>query len=212
MVIFVNFDINKLKKSEDSALLLGMFVGDGCMSIGHNGYGYRTYPIAFVNTNKEYVELFKGLFYKIFQVKGSFFLNRRKNKKDLWHFQKCSLGIYDLFNKEFEMPMGKKASVVRIPSFILNADIIIKKYFFLGYLITDGCIKKDGSLMFHCSSKNLLEDLKQLTKSVWGFERNIRKFIQRGKYISYQLTLNKTQGFVILSDLPTWHNLALRGP
>ena len=127
------------------ALLLGMFVGDGCMSIGHNGFGYRTYPIAFVNTNKKYVESFKRLFYKIFQVKGSFFLNRRKSKKGFMALSKMFQEIYNLFNKEFEMPMGKKSAIVRIPSFILNADITIKKYFFLGYLITDGCIKKDGS-------------------------------------------------------------------
>ena len=195
----MNFDINKLKKSEDLALLLGMFVGDGCMSIGHNGFGYRTYPIAFVNTNKEYVELFKRLFYKIFQVKSSFFLNRIKNKKDLWHFQKCSLEIYNLFNKEFEMPMGKKSAIVRIPSFISNGDVDVKKHFFLGYLITDGCLRKEGGMIFHCSSKNLVDDLKILIQSVWGFERNVREFVQRGKFFSYQLTLNKTQSNVVLA-------------
>ena len=45
----MNFYIKKLKKSEDLALFLGMFTGDGCLTIGHNGFGYRTYPIVFVN-------------------------------------------------------------------------------------------------------------------------------------------------------------------
>lgn len=208
----MNFDINKLKKSEDLALLLGMFVGDGCLSIGHNGAGYRTYPISFVNTNKEYVELFEDLFYKIFQVKSSFFLNKRKNKKDLWHFQKCSVEIYHLFNKEFEMPMGKKASIVHIPSFILTGDIAIKKYFFLGYLITDGGIRKKGDIIFHSASKNLTYDLKDMIDSIWGFKRNVHEYQQRGKFLSYQLTLNKTQSNIVLTDLPTSHNPVLRQP
>src|SRR3989338_2483486 len=81
----------ELKKSEDLALFLGMFAGDGCLTIGHNGFGYRTYPIAFVNINKDYVILFRNLFYNLFRVNGSIYVNKRKNKKDLWQFQKCSL-------------------------------------------------------------------------------------------------------------------------
>ena len=66
----MNFDIKKLKKSKELALFLGMFAGDGCLTIGHNGFGYRTYPIVFVNTNKAYVKLFKDVFYKLFQING----------------------------------------------------------------------------------------------------------------------------------------------
>ena len=100
---------------------------------------------------------------------------------------------------------------MRIPSFILNGDLTVKKHFFLGYLITDGCLRKQGSMMFHCSSHDLLQDLKHLIKSVWGFERNIREFLQQGKFLSYQLTLNKTQSDIVLAQLPRWHNLVLRG-
>ena len=85
----MNFNINKLKKSEDLALLLGMFVGDGCLTIGRNGFGYRTYPICFVNTNKDYAELFMNLFYDLFKIKVRLYVAKRKNKKDLWNFQKC---------------------------------------------------------------------------------------------------------------------------
>ena len=47
----MNVDINKLKKSNELAMFLGMFAGDGCLSIKHNGGGYRIYPIGFYNTN-----------------------------------------------------------------------------------------------------------------------------------------------------------------
>lgn len=204
----MNFDIDKLKKSEDLALFLGMFVGDGCLTIGRNGFGYRTYPIIFVNTNIRYMETFKELFYKLFQIEGTLNVIHRKNKKDLWCFQKCSLEIYNLINKEFEIPTGKKCYDVRIPSFILNGDTEIKKHFFLGYLITDGGLRKGGDIIFHCSSKNLIYDLRELIKSVWEFERDIKEYLQKGKFLSYQLTLNKKQSNVILTQLPTSHNLA----
>ena len=207
----MNYDINKLKKSDELALFLGMFAGDGCLTIGHNGFGYRTYPIVFVNTNKKYIEIFKELFYKLFQIEGKVYLNQRENKKDLWYFQKCSFEIHNLINKEFEIPTGKKCYKVSIPSFILDGSLDVKKHFFLGYLITDGSLKKDGSIMFHCSSQDLLQDLKNLINSVWGFERNVREFIQRDKFFSYQLTLNKAQSNIVLSQLPRWHNLVLRG-
>ena len=123
----MNFNINKLKKSNALALLLGMFVGDGCLIIGHNGFGYRTYPIVLVNVNKKYIELFKNLFKQVFQIEGKISVRIRKDKKDLWCFQKCSLEIHNFINKECEIPVGKKAYTVRIPSFIMNGNLEINK-------------------------------------------------------------------------------------
>ena len=58
---------------------------------------------------------------------------------------------------------------------------------------------------------NLIYDLKKLIKSVWSMDRGVKEYVQRGKFLSYQLTLNKTQASIVLPQLPTWHNLALRG-
>jgi len=206
----MNFEINKLKKSEDLALFLGMFAGDGCLTIGHNGFGYRTYPVCFVNTNIDYINLFTNLFYKLFKIKGSISVCKRQNKKDLWCFQKCSFQIYNLINREFEIPVGKKARIVRIPSFIMKGSQELQRHFFYGLLITDGSLRKRGDIMFHSSSQNLIYDLKDLVKSLWGFERNVHHYVQRNKFHSYQLTLNKSQSSIILPQLPMSHNLALR--
>jgi hypothetical protein len=87
-----------------------------------------------------------------------------------------------------------------------------RQYFFLGLLITDGGLRRKGDMIFHSASKNLIYDLKNLIKSVWGMDRNVKEYVQRGKFLSYQLTLNKTQTSIILPQLPTSHNLALRWP
>ena len=58
-----NIKFLDMNKKEKLALFLGMLSGDGCLSISHNGEGYRNYPINFCNTNKEIVKLFDDLFF-----------------------------------------------------------------------------------------------------------------------------------------------------
>ena len=206
----MNININKLKNSKDLALFLGMFIGDGCLSNKKNGSGFRIYPISFFNTNRKLVELFGVLFKKIFGLNGKIRGNKREKKKLLWGFEKYSVEAYKIVNNEFEVPSGKKSSIVRIPSFILHGNNNLKKFFFLGLLITDGGIKKGGDIIFHLASKGLLYDLQKLIVDVWGFKRPVKSYIQRNKFRSYQLTLNKHQSSTILLDLPRSHNLVLR--
>ena len=207
----MNFDVDNLKKSKELAMFLGMFVGDGCLSINHNGEGYRIYPIGFYNTNKEYVKFFQKLFFKLFKLEGSIRCTKRNNKKDLWEFQKYSVKIYKLLNEDFEIFCGKKALNVKIPSFILKGNDSVKKNFFLGLLITDGGIRKDGDITFHSASPNLINDLKKLINDVWGFDKNVKEYVQKGKFKSYQINLKRSESSIILSEMPSWHNLALRG-
>ena len=207
----MNLDINKLKNSKDLALFLGMFAGDGCLSISHNGEGYRIYPLRFYNTNKKLVELFSDLFFKLFGLRGKIRGRKRENKQILWGFEKYSIRLYKIVNVDFEIPCGKKALKVGIPTFILKGDKEVKKHFFLGLLVTDGSIRKSGDIMFHLASHRLIYDLKALIKDIWGINRQVRTYLQRGKFNSYQLTLNKSESSLVLPQLPTWHNLVLRG-
>lgn len=207
----MNIDINKVKTSNDLALLLGMFAGDGCLSLKHNGNGHRIYPISFYNTNKLYVELFQKLFLKLFNIKGKIYSRERKDKQILWRFEKYSVKMYKIFNEDFEIPNGKKAPVVRIPFFILNGNDNLKKNFFVGLLITDGGLRKDKTIIFHSSSKQLILDLQRLVLDIWNIDRKIKSYVQRERFNSFQLNLNKEQSSIILTDLLRSHNSVLRG-
>jgi len=206
----MNLSVDKLKKSKELALFLGMLVGDGCMPIKHNGQGYRVYPITFYNTNKGMVKSFGDLFYHLFGLKGKVRGKERKNKKLLWEFEKYSVSLYKMINVDFEIFCGKKAPNVSIPSFILDGNREVKKYFFFGLLITDGGIRKDKTIIFHLASKKLIYDLRKLIKSYWGFDKPVKRYVQREKFISYQLNLNRKESSTILSQMPQWHNLVLR--
>ncbi len=191
-------------------MFLGMLAGDGCLPVKHNGGGHRIYPICFYNTNKEYVKLFYELFSKLFDIKGTIRVRKRPNKQPLWEFEKYSVKTFKTITDEFEICCGKKALNVKIPSFILNGNNSLKKHFFLGLLITDGGIKKDGDLIFHSASKDLIHDLKKLIKDVWAFDKKVKTYLQNSKFKSYQLTLKRSESSQVLSEMPPSHNPVLR--
>jgi intein/homing endonuclease len=206
----MGLNIDVLKKSKDLALFLGMLAGDGCLSIKYNGAGYRIYPISFYNTNKKKVELFADLFNILFSIKGRIRCRIRKRKKPLWEFEKYSVHIYKIINSEFGIANGKKAKWVRIPSFILYGGNESKKAFFFGLLITDGCVRKTGDILFHSSSKQLLLDLNQIINDVWSYRKDVKTYLQKDRFVSYQLNLNKAESSLVLSRLPRSHNLVVR--
>ena len=198
------------RKSENLALLLGMFAGDGSMPFTHNGDGNRTYRIWFFNTDKSKVELFSRLFYNVFRESGKIRVRFRPKKKPLWEFDKCSKKLAIIFNEKLEMPFGKKADKVVIPSFIKGGTPEMKKLFVFGLLITDGGIRTNKAIIFHMASKQLLIDLSGIIHDIWGIKLLIKEFTQRNKFKSFQINLNMNQGKQILSDLPLSHNLVLR--
>lgn len=188
--------------TDDLALLLGMFAGDGCLPISHIEDGNRIYPISFYNTNKAYIDLFSTLFENLFGTKGSVKERSRPPRKLSWTFEKYSVNLYRHFVRELEMANGKKALSVKIPSFIMKGNDSLKTHFFLGLLITDGSLKSNGSIMFHVASKQLTKDLQTLIRSVWGFRRFVNVFLQRDEFVSYQISLNKEQSSTVLHCLP----------
>lgn len=194
-----------MNKKEKFALFLGMLSGDGCLSIKHNGEGYRIYPIDFCNTNKELVVLFDQLFFELFGLRANLTSRKREGRKKIWQFLKYSKKTVEEL-KSIGFPEGVKRDVLRILNIIKNGSKKEKLAFILGILITDGSIKKNNYIMWHMGGKLFLEDLSKLIEVIFNIKRPIKEFIQRGKYKSYQLTLNSKEGTILLSEMPTWDN------
>lgn len=196
-----------MNKSEKLALFLGMLSGDGCLSIAHNGEGYRNYPIDFCNTEKTNVELFAKLFSTLFGKIGT--INSRKradNRKRIWNFRKHSVEVAT-YLKKLGFPEGVKRDVLRVLPIINNGTKKERFAFIYGVAITDGCIKADRGIMFHSGSKLFLEDLSKLFSSLGMTKKIVKSYIQHlnDKYfVSYQLYLNKQEKELILQ--PGWHN------
>jgi len=191
-----------MNKKEKLALFLGMLSGDGCLSIKYNGEGYRDYPVYFCNTNKKLVEKFRKLFFDIFGVYGKIYSEKKENKQRLWYFNKHSTYVYGELI-ELGFPQGVKRDKLRILPIVKNRNNKEKRYFIQGLLLTDGSIKKNGSLMFHMGSKLFLKDLSALINEMIGVKRPVKEFVQRDKFKSYQLTLNKANKDRLLSPRAT---------
>src|SRR3989304_4808136 len=140
-----------MNKKEKLALFLGMLSGDGCLPIGHNGEGYRDYPIDFCNTEKSKVLLFNKLFTDLYRLSGKISSRQRPNRKLIWHFRKHSVKIVKKLLK-LGFPEGVKRDVLRIPKIILKGKAKEKLAFIYGVLITDGSVN-DNRILFHSGSK-----------------------------------------------------------
>lgn len=192
-----------MERAERLALFLGMLSGDGCLSIKHNGEGYRVYPIQFCNNRRDLVELFGKLFQELFGLRGSIHSRQRPNREVIWDFQKYSVEVVK-YLKELGFPEGVKRDVLRVLPIIKNGTETEKMAFLHGMLITDG-YTTNNFIRFHLGSKLFLEDLAILISEFIGAVKPVKEF-QQGPYKSYQLYLNKQERQILLSHMPVWDN------
>ncbi|MCU0642424.1 MAG: hypothetical protein MUF61_02500 [archaeon] len=189
-----------MNKGEKLALFLGMLSGDGCLSIGHNGEGYRDYPIQFYNTDREKVVLFEKLLFELFAVHARIISRRRPNRKEIWELNKKSRATYEKI-RDYGFPEGVKRDILRIPEIVKNGTDKEKLHFIQGVLITDGSVNSER-ILFHSGSKLFLEDMSKLIGEFIEIDKPIKGFVQREIYKSYQLCLNKKERDLLLSRCP----------
>lgn len=189
-----------MNRFEEYALFLGMLSGDGCLAIAHNGEGYRNYPIDFCNTEKYKVLLFDKLFFDLFGLHGTINSRQRVNRKKIWGFRKFSVKIAKEI-KGFGFPEGVKRDLLCIPNRIKEGSQKEKLAFIYGFLITDGSVG-DRRILFHSGSKRFLNELSDLISEFIGNRKTIKEYVQKNKYKSYQLCLNKEEKNKILSMCP----------
>jgi len=175
------------------ALFLGMICGDGCLTLRTRKAGYKTYAVEFFNTNVALVRTFFNLFGELFDSKGTITSYvKDASRKELFVFRKYSKELYNQVSN-LGIPKGKKKLVLRIPPLINDLSWEEKFEFFRGVLITDGSLRKNNTILFHSGSKLFLEDLSKLIKDLFKINKKIVEYVQKGKYFSYQLHLNRDE-------------------
>ena len=182
------------------ALLLGMLCGDGCLTeVTKSFRGYKNYVTAFCNSNEEIMILFNKLFLEVFEVKVNHYPRIRENRKVIYEFRNYSKEIFDKIST-LGFPVGLKKFKLRVPEIIWKGNKQEKLLFLKGLTITDGSIRKQGNILFHMTSKLFLEDVSDLIYELFGLRKNIKEYVQKEKYYSYQLLIDKKQAQQVLNS------------
>lgn len=174
----------------DLALFLGMICGDGCLTIRTRKEGYKTYAIEFYNTNLDKINNFLKLFQELFEINGKISCEIKERRKKLYVFRSYSKKVfYEISSLGF--PIGLKKYTLKIPPVIWELNKNEKMSFLKGILITDGSIRKNGNALFHMASGDFITDLSDLIYELFGLRKEVKRYMQKGKYSSYQLFLDK---------------------
>lgn len=119
----------------------------------------------------------------------------RPNKKQSWQIPIDSLAIYNLLNQTFEIPIGKKSHIVKVPEFIKISNKKIQKSFLQGIMLTEGGKRRRGYGL-STASKQLQEELSLLftnmeiptTKDKWTYQKYKKEYyglIFKKEYYSF---------------------------
>lgn len=161
--------IENVTFDSDFPYLLGLLVTDG-----HIYYNPQKYvKVAFYTSYPEERDFIIGLIKKMFNYDASFSSKMASfNKKPNYEIRICSKKLADTLNKEWEVPLGAKSSIVRVPKKIMHENKYSKQLFLKGVIDGDGSITKwgikitSGSTLFLEDLKHLLNDLEIHSGSV----------------------------------------------
>lgn len=150
--------IENITFDSDFPYLLGLLVTDG-----HIYYNPQNYvKVAFYTSYPEERDFIINLIKKMFNYNASFSSKMASfNKKPNYEIRICSKTLADILNKEWEVPLGAKSSIVRVPKKIMDGSKYSKQIFLKGVIDGDGSITKWG-IKITSGSTLFLEDLKQL--------------------------------------------------
>ena len=136
--------------TKELAEILGYTIGDG--HIAKDGS-----EINFTNTNYRLRERYCNLTEKVFGIKA-----KNKNRIDRTPFSASySKTIQKILNLCFKIPIGNKASIVKIPKEILNGNKEIVKSFLRSIYDCEAYVG-EGEIEFSSASKKLIDDIKHL--------------------------------------------------
>lgn len=159
------------------AFFVGAIIGDGHLR-------KSKFQTTIELTNKDLLNLLKDICFELFN--RSFNISKeiiRENRKNSWVLIIDSKSIYLLLKDVFEIPCGKKSSIVKVPKFIIQSDSSIKLSFLKGIMATEGGKRKRGYGL-STASKELWEGLIALFEDVgikvlrdsWEYKKYKKKY------------------------------------
>ena len=174
------------KMTPELAEFLGYIIGDGHL---------EKYYFEITNNDPEILENVMYLTKTLFDKNAKEKVDKRNGVKKIL----CSSKILNIYlNKIFEIPIGKKSDIIKIPKKIQLTNKEISKYFLRGYFDCDGTVSKNTRSMEFCSaSREFIEELRLFILRFGLFSSTSKKIINNKPY--YRLYLRS-------KDVEQFHN------
>lgn len=164
LLVKAKFGPSKITKiplalNEELAFLVGAIIGDGHLK-------KSKFQITLECTDEYLLKFIQKICRDLFERKFNINkVKKRKGKKSSKTIIIDSKAIHNLLNKVFEIPIGRKSSIVKIPEIIKHSNASIISSFIIGILLTEGG-KRRGGVGISTASKELWEGLIEIFQSI----------------------------------------------
>lgn len=128
-----------LNLNREIVFFVGAIIGDGHLRKDKSQITIELSNIKLINFIKKICSKQFERTFNILPVKL-----RVEGRKNTFHMPIDSKSIYNLLKEVFEIPSGKKSSIVKVPKYILNSNNKIKLAFLKGIMATEGGKRKRG--------------------------------------------------------------------
>ena len=160
---------------EDLSCIIGMILGDGHLTKNKG-------RVSFEVSDQWLSDLFTIIVEKTFSVEPSSMtiVDKRQNRRRRYRIDINCAPIYWFLNKVFEIPIGKKSSIIKVPALILNSNNSIKNAFLIGVLLTEGG-KRGRGYGLSSASKNFRDGVVNILN-----QTDIRCYLDEWEHKNYK--------------------------
>ncbi len=179
--------INSIKQNEDFAYFLGLLITDGHIRCDLKK---KNYKIAIYTSYIEEKEMISKLIKDLFDYNPA--ISERVNygfsRRSNFEIRISSKWLLEFISEEYEIPIGAKSTLVRVPNKIKNGNKEIKMAFLKGVIDGDGWISKNRlRIGISSGSTKFLEELKELLKELGITSGKIAQSYYGGNSYSFEI-------------------------
>lgn len=173
----------------DLAYFLGIIAGDGSLPNVKDKRGNRIYEIKIESASMEFLTTcYCSLVLKLFEKRPRLLKRTQQNGRVTWQAVIGAKPIFRMLTRLFDMPVGRKYEIVRMPILVKNSNPEIWASYIRGLFDTDGSVSGGSRIAFYSRSRGLLEDvgycLRKLTIGCEFYEYHKRKQPEFHLYVS----------------------------